>query len=175
MTQAESSSANKVSSRPSWWRRSLVEPIRHQLTQGATPSKLAWAAAVGVTIGIIPLMGTVSLLSVFAAAAFKLNQAITHLFTRIVLPLHIGLIIPFIRLGQRIHGAELLSATVPELVKRFGDAPMQFLRDFGLAAWHGFVAWLLVAPLLLFLVKWALTPIFTQLSKRASTGKEASA
>ena len=136
------------------------------------PGKLGWAAATGVTIGIIPLMGTVSALSVTAAAIFKLNQPVTHLFTRLVLPLHLLLIVPFIRLGQRIHGVELLSATVPELVERFGADPMQFLRDFGLAAWHGFVAWALVAPLLLFAIKLMITPIFKQVAKRLNRKQE---
>ena len=173
MTQAESSALSESKPSRSWWRRWIVDPIKNQLLQGVAPGKLGWAGAVGVTIGVIPIMGTVSALSVAAAAVFKLNQPVTHLFTRIVLPLHLLLIVPFIRLGQRIHGAELLSATVPELVEQFGADPMQFLRDFGLAAWHGLVAWTLVAPLLLFAVKLILTPLFEFLAKRWRARQEA--
>lgn len=172
MMQAESNAMSQTEPRRSWWRRWLVDPIRNQLLQGVSPEKVAWAAAAGVTIGIVPIMGTVSVLSIAAAAVFKLNQPVTHLFNRIVLPLHIALIIPFIRLGQRIHGAELLNATVPELVAQFGEAPMKFLGDFGLAAWHGFVAWLLIAPLLLIGVKLMLTPVFRASAQKVMKMKE---
>lgn len=159
----------------SWWRRFLLEPIRAQLLQGATPERLAWAGAVGVTIGIIPLMGTVSLFSITTAAVLRLNQPVTHLFNRLVLPLHLALIIPFIQLGQWLHRAPILSATVPELLQRFWKDPGQFALDFGLAAWHGFVAWLIVAPFLLLGVKTLLTPMLRKLSFAASTAKEVNA
>ena len=48
---------------------------------------------------------------------------------------------------------------------------MQFLRDFGLAAWHGFVAWALVAPFLLFAIKLILTPLFQYLGNRWKQAK----
>ncbi|MGJ8722967.1 MAG: DUF2062 domain-containing protein [Roseibacillus sp.] len=175
MTRVEPSAVSESSSRRAWWRRWIVDPIRNQLQQGVAPSKLGWAAALGVTVGVIPIMGTVSAVSVAGAAVFKLNQPITHLFTRLMLPLHLLLIVPFIRLGQRIHGAELLSATVPELVQQFQEAPMKFLGDFGLAAWHGFVAWALVAPFLLFAVKLILTPLFQILGKRMRRNEEVAA
>jgi thiosulfate reductase cytochrome b subunit len=117
-------------------------------------------------------MGTVSFLSVLTAAIFKLNQPVTHLFTRLMMPLHLAFIIPFIRLGQRLHGAELLEASVPELVNRFKNDPMGFLGDFGLAAWHGFAAWLLVAPFLLLGVKLLLTPVFRACANKWSRNKE---
>lgn len=171
MTEADSSALSETEPRRSWWRRWLVDPIRNQLLQGVSSERIAWAAAVGVTFGIIPILGTVSFLSVSAAAIFKLNQPITHLFTRLMLPLHLGLIVPFIRLGQRIHGVDLLNASVSEMVTQFKESPLEFLNDFGLAAWHGFIAWLLVAPFVLMGVKLILTPVFRYCAKRAKRSK----
>ena len=76
MTQAETSALSESTPSQSWWRRWLVDPIKNQLVQGVAPGKLGWAAAVGVTIGIIPLMGTVSVLSVAAAATFQIESAL---------------------------------------------------------------------------------------------------
>ena len=45
------------------FRRWVMGPIIRQLTQGTSPHKVAQAIAFGITLGIFPIIGTTTLLS----------------------------------------------------------------------------------------------------------------
>lgn len=157
------------------WRRWLVDPVKAQLTRGITPHKLGWTIAAAFTLGIFPIMGTTSLVCFIFGAAFKLNQPVLHTFKTLAYPLHLALILVFIRLGQRLHGVPLLALSIPQMLTRFQADPMQFARDFGLAAWHGITAWMLVAPVLAVAIKLAITPILIRFAEKIRTNREAAA
>jgi hypothetical protein len=149
------------------WKRWLVEPVKTQLTRGIAPDKLGWTIAAAVTLGIFPIMGTPSVICFLFGAAFRLNQPVLHAFKTLVYPLHLALILVFIRLGQRLHGVPLLTLSIPQMVARFRDDPALFARDFGLAAWHGITAWLIVAPIIAIIVKLAVTPVLARVAASA--------
>lgn len=161
-------------SRPRW-RRWFIDPVKTQLTRGITPHKLGWTIAAAVTLGIFPIMGTTSIVGFIFAAAFKLNQPVLHAFKTLVYPLHLALILVFIRLGQRLHGVPLLTLSIPQMLVRFQDDPMQFARDFGLAAWHGVTAWMLVAPFLAVAIKYSITPILIRFAEKVRANREEAA
>ena len=52
----------------SFWRRRVVEPIAGQLKQGITPEKIALTIALGMALGIFPILGSTMLLCALAAA-----------------------------------------------------------------------------------------------------------
>lgn len=160
MSDTAVSTSQAASAKQSWWRRWFIEPIRKQLVQGTSPESLAWAAAVGVSVGIVPVIGTVSPISITVCFFSKLNQVVCHLFTRVMLPFHFALIIPFIQLGQQLWGAEPIEVTVAEMGEQFSASPMAFVTDFGLIALRGFSVWLLVAPVVLVVVRYTSAPIF---------------
>ena len=149
-----------------WWRRWIVQPVINQLTRGIAPKKLAWTIALAVVLGIFPIMGTTTVICLAAGWALQLNQPILLAFKSLVYPLHLALILVFIHVGQRLHGAAPLLLDIPELLVRFRTDPLQFARDFGLAAWHGVVAWLLVAPALAVTVRLALLPVLERAAAR---------
>ena len=156
-----------------WWRRWIVTPVTRQLVQGISPERLAWSVAAGVTLGLFPIMGSTTILCALAAWILRLNQPVTHLFKSAVYPLHLALILVFIRLGQRLFGAPQLTLSIPELLERFKEDPARFARDFGTAALHGVTAWLQVAPLLALAIKFATTPLLRRLAIKLEKQKEA--
>ena len=159
-------------SRESWWRRWLVAPVVRQLTLGTTPEKIAWTIALGVVLGVFPIMGTTTLVCLLAGWLFRLNQPVLHVFKSLVYPLHLALILVFIRLGERLYGVPLISFSIPQLLAKFKEDPLQFGKDFGLAAWHGVSAWLLIAPVAAILIKVALMPVIKRLSVSLNRRKE---
>jgi len=161
-----------IQAKEPWWRRWFVTPLVNQLTQGSSPAKLAWTIALGIVVGVFPIMGSTTLVCLFVGWIFKLNQPILHIFKSAVYPLHLGLILVFIRLGERLYGVPLISFSIPELVGKFNADPLQFARDFGMAAWHGVSAWLLIAPLALVLIKIAVLPVLFSLAKSLEKRKE---
>jgi hypothetical protein len=44
--------------------------------------------------------------------------------------------------------AAQVTFSIPELLRKFHDAPGKFLREFGMTGVHGIIAWLLIAPIL---------------------------
>lgn len=149
--------------RPSWWRRWLVTPVIIQLTSGISPERLAWTIGLGVVTGIFPVMGTTTLVCLLVGWIFRLNQPVLHVFRAVVYPLHLALILVFIHMGQHLFHAPLLSFSIPELMTKFKESPLQFGRDFGLAAFYGVVAWFVVAPFAVIIVKVSVIPVLRKL------------
>jgi len=158
-----------------WWRRRLVAPVVAQLMVGISPERVAWAISLGVVLGVFPIMGTTTLVCLVAGCLLRLNQPILHVFSNLVYPLHLVLILVFIRLGERFHGAPRMSFSITQLLDRFKDDPLQFARDFGVSAWHGVSAWLLVAPVAAVLVKFAVMPVLKRLAVAIQRRREADA
>ncbi len=161
--------------RASWWRRWIVRPVMNQLTQGISPDKLGWTISAAVVLGIFPIMGTTTLVCFLGGWIFRLNQPVLHVFKSLVYPLHLVLILVFIRLGQKLHGVPLLTLSIPQMLTRFNEDPVRFARDFGLAAWHGISAWMIVAPLLAIAVKLLATPLLRKAAEKIRSHKEARA
>lgn len=153
-----------VATKESWWRRWLVAPVVAQLTRGTSPDRIGWTIALGVVVGVFPIMGTTTLVCLLIGWLLRLNQPVLHVFRAVVYPLHLALILIFIRLGERLYGAPLISFSIPQLIGKFKDSPLQFARDFGMAAWHGVSAWLLIAPVAAVLIKMAAMPALRKLS-----------
>lgn len=135
------------------FRRWIVEPILVQLKRGITPEKISLSIALGITLGIFPIMGSTSLVCFFFGWLLKLNQGILHLFKTIVYPLQLCLILIFIRLGQQLNGVPLIRFSIPELLTQFKESPAQFASDFGMAALHGIEAWAIAAIILIPLIR----------------------
>ena len=153
-----------LTGKQSWWRRWLVAPVVAQLTGGISPERIGWTIALGIVLGVFPIMGSTTLVCLLAGWMLHLNQPVLHVFKTLVYPLHLALILVFIRLGERLVGAPLISFSIPQLVGKFKESPLQFARDFGMAAWHGVSAWLLIAPVAAVLIKMAVMPALRKLS-----------
>lgn len=148
------------------WRRWVVNPVTKQLNQGSSPEKLAWTIAFSVTLGIFPIMGTTTMMCLLFGWLLKLNQPLLHIFKTFTYPLHLALILVFIHVGQKMHGVPPITDSIPQMLVRFQQDPMQFARDFGLAAWHGITAWLLIAPPLTLAIRFISLPLIKPLVRR---------
>ena len=52
----------------SLWQRWIVNPVMGLLKMGADPDKLAWSLALGVVVGVNPLLGSTTLVVLGLAA-----------------------------------------------------------------------------------------------------------
>ncbi|MES2439389.1 MAG: DUF2062 domain-containing protein [Verrucomicrobiota bacterium] len=163
-----------MESRPrSRWRRWLLDPVLAVLRQGMSAERVSWTIAIGIVLAVFPVVGTTTMLCVVVAWALGLNQALVQAFNWLLYPLHIALILVFIRLGERLYGAPPLRLSLPEMMARFEADPLKFFSDFGLAAWHGVSAWLLIAPFAVLLIKLVVTPLVRSLASSIRKRKEA--
>lgn len=137
--------ANRLA-RQSFWQRRMILPITAQLRQGITAEKIAVTIAIGVVLGVFPILGATTLLCAVAGIALKLNQPIIQLVNYFVYPLQLVLLIPFYRAGASLFGREQIPLSIPLLFERFSADSVQFLKDFGMVALLGIAVWCLVAP-----------------------------
>jgi len=137
--------------------------LKNLLTQGSSPRKLALTIALGVTVGMLPVVWGSTLLCALLAYLLRLNQAGIQAANYLAYPLQIALFVPFYRMGAKIipwGPSASLEATIRHLKTGWvGEIPILLS-----ATLKALAAWLLIAlpaALLLYLL---LLPILTRLS-----------
>ena len=153
-----------------WLRRRLWEPLVAQLRQGLSPERLAWSLALGLGAGVSPLVGSSTGLCILLALVFKLNQVVMQVANYLAYPLQLLLLIPFIRLGEKLFGAPSLPLNIDVIAKAIRADAWGALPVFWTSLWHGTVAWLLVTPLASALLALLLTPLFRAAARRFRPG-----
>ncbi len=152
--------------RPGFWRRRVRDPLLRLLTQGATPEKLASGFAWGVVCSLFPFLGFTTALNAAVALWRKLNQPLLQAINYALTPLHLAMILVYVRVGESIWGAHDQRFSVAEMLRSFAELSLgDFLRRFGMAGVHAFTAWALTAPLLFTLVYFAARPALRRLAR----------
>ncbi|HEY3269598.1 MAG TPA: DUF2062 domain-containing protein [Geothrix sp.] len=149
-----------------WLKVRIWLPLRALLQAGLSPEGLAWSVSVGLALGVIPLWGTSTALCVWAAVAFRLNQVAMQVANYLAYPLQLALIIPFIRLGERLFGAPRLPLSLPLIQQAVRTDAWAALGAFWTSLWHAAVAWALVMPVPVALLAWGLAPVFRWAMRR---------
>lgn len=150
----------------SLWRRWVMNPIIQQLTQGTSPSKISQAIAYGIALGIFPIIGSNTLLTLLAGIPLRLNQPILQAFKTLAYPMQWALILGFYRAGEWLFNAPHVSIHIPSMIERFFAEPGPFFRDYGMTALYGIAVWCLVAPLLLAVIYYGTKPLIEHLATR---------
>ena len=140
----------------------MVTLARVILAQGTSPRKLALTIALGVVIGILPIVWGATLLCALLACLFRLNQTVIQATNYLACPLQIALFIPFYRMGAIIFpwGA---SASVESIVLQLkthlvGEFPLMLG-----ATLKALAAWLIIAAPATILLYFLLLPIVTRI------------
>lgn len=152
----------------SFWQRRIVAPIVGQLKQGITPEKIALTIALGIVLGVFPIMGATTALCAAFGFWLRLNQPVIQAVNYACYPLHLLLLLPFYRAGETLFRQPHVPITdIAELLARFEAGPWQFMMDYGMVGVYGIVVWCLVAPIATALLYYALLPLLRRLSKNA--------
>ena len=147
-----------------WLRRRVRDPLVAELRQGATPEGLASSVAVGAAIGLLPFLGTTTVLCALAGRLLRLNHVALQVTNYLLYPAQIALVVPFVRLGEALLGAEAMPIDPATVVARFTESPTAFLAEFGMAGVHAFLAWVLVVPAAAALTRRLLLPSLRKLA-----------
>lgn len=131
------------------WRR-----LRVALLDVGTPWQQRLTVSLGVAIGVCPLLGLATPVLTVLALWLRLNLPLVHAANYAVVPLQLALVVPLLRLGQWVSGAEFTP-----LREAIGGAALQgewqqAAQACGTAMGHAMVGWALVAPIL-FLLAWS--------------------
>lgn len=130
-----------------------------------SPQRLALCVAIGVVVGNMPILGVSTVLCAAVALAFRLNLPAIQIVQTAMAPTQILLIIPFVRLGEWMLRAPPQAVSIKEglaLLAQGAGHAIAALRD---AILHAGFAWMLVAPVAIFVFYKILTPVFERAAR----------
>ena len=129
----------------------IRELVKKVAVQGISPHELALTIALGIAIGIIPIVWGATLICAGLAYLFRLNQPGIQAANYLAYPLQIALFLPFYRLGARMFP--------------WGSSLSGGLNIFhmAMATLKALAAWLLIAPPVAILLYFVLLPILTRI------------
>jgi uncharacterized protein (DUF2062 family) len=140
-----------------------VEPVLHLLRIGATPERLAWSIAVGIVIGVNPLLGSTTVFALAIASVFRLNVVASQFGNHIVYPLQWLLFPLFIRLGSLLFGTAGLPLELRELFNAVKLHPWDTTRLLWSWEWHALVVWAICTVIATPLLQMALKPMLCKM------------
>lgn len=152
--------------REGFWVRRVRKPLVALLVSGASPEKLALSLALGLALGALPVIGVTTLLCALVALAFRLNLVAIQITNYLAYPLQIASLIPLVRLGERLAGAEPIPLSLPLLrASLAGDLWGTVRRLWGTQV-HALAGWAVVAPLFVGAAYLTFLPLMRALGSR---------
>ncbi len=125
-----------------------IEQGKALLRQGLTPRQLALSIAVGVVIGIIPMLGVATFLVTGITIYFRLNLPLAFFVAYAVTPLQWLLFIPFIHLGEFIFQIDQSMLSLSAIASAYEVGILNLIQVFFWEITYGMVAWcILVIPI----------------------------
>jgi uncharacterized protein (DUF2062 family) len=143
--------------------RVVVEPLIRLLRVGATPEQLAWSLALGLVVGVNPLIGSTTLAALALAGALRLNLVASQLGNHVVYPLEIALLPVFLKLGSRVFGSEKVPLGGKQLLAAVRHHPWDTTRMLWMWEWHALVVWAVLAAIAMPLISFSLRPVLRRM------------
>lgn len=147
-----------------WLKKRLVEPLLNLLRQGLAPRDLALCVALGVGVGLFPVLGVSTPALTVLALTLRLNLAAIQLVSYAIAPLQLALIIPFMRLGEIVLGSTPQPMTISAAMELLTEGVLFAIVTLWDAIIHATLGWLLIVPVLIFVSYKILVPILLRLS-----------
>lgn len=143
----ETSGVQNSPSRPGFFQRRAVAPLAAFLKQGTTPEKLALCVAIGMVLGVFPVLGLTTLLCALVALVLRLNQPAIQLVNYLMYPVQLALIVPLLKAGDSVfsgRGASLLDAAI--LMTAVRNDPVHAVALFWNSTLFAILIWIILAP-----------------------------
>jgi len=144
--------------------RRLVAPLLALLRQGVAPQKLALSLALGIVLGLVPVLGVSTALCALAALTLRLNMPAIQLVNYLLMPVQLLLIIPFLRFGEMLVNAPRFPITLESGLALLSHGVIDAVRILATAIFHATLGWLLLAPLVGFVLVRILEPVLRHLA-----------
>ena len=145
-----------------------LDPFVNLLKQGISPEKLALTIALGIILGVTPVIGSTTMLCVVAALALRLNLPAIQLVNGVVYPLQFVLLIPYYRLGAWMFRADASSISLGGVLELIKTGVLHAIQTLWVVTIHALAAWLVSGAMAVFLLYLALVPLLKLLWRRVA-------
>ena len=143
-----------------------LRPFLPLLRQGVSPEKIALTIALGIILGVTPVLGSTMLLCTLAAIVFRLNLPAIQLVNGVVYPLQFILLIPFYRLGAWMFGTDASTISLGGVTALIREGVGHAIRTLWVVTMHALLAWLALGMVTLAILYAVLVPLVRQLWRR---------
>jgi uncharacterized protein (DUF2062 family) len=150
--------------------RRLIAPLLALLRQGVTPRSLALSLALGITIGLIPVLGVSTALCALVALGLRLNMPAIQLVNYLLTPVQLILIIPFLRFGEQLARAPRFPVTLESGLALLSHGVLDTVRILWIAIVHATLGWIVLAPLIAWALYRILRPVLLRLAPAPVAG-----
>jgi len=144
--------------------RRLVAPLLGLLRQGVTPRKLALSLALGIVLGLVPILGVSTALCALAALALRLNMPAIQLVNYLLTPLQLLLIVPLLRFGEWLMRAPRFPVTLESGLALLSHGAIDAVQILATAIAHATLGWSVLAPLAAVALFRSLEPVLRHLT-----------
>jgi uncharacterized protein (DUF2062 family) len=148
--------------------RVVVQPMMKLLRMGATPEQLAWSLAVGIVVGVNPLIGSTTLVVLALAGAFRLNVVASQVGNHVMYPLELILFPVFVKLGSMLFATAKLPLEGRGLMMAFKTHPWATTKLLWVWEWHALVVWAVCAAVALPVIAMGLRPVLAKMLRRVN-------
>jgi len=149
-------------------KQKIFSPILDMLRRGTTPEKMALSIALGITLGVTPVLGLTSALCFMAAVLLGLNSVAIQLVNYLVYPLQIVLLVPFIRIGEWLFAAKPMKLSAAQILTLIRQNVWSAISTLWGVTMHAMVAWLVLGSLASLLLYVLLVPALRKLVRSPS-------
>jgi uncharacterized protein (DUF2062 family) len=136
------------------------------LRRGADPDKLAWSLALGIVVGVNPLLGSTTLVALGLASAFRLNLVASQVGNHAMYPLEWLLFPVFIKVGSILFRTPKLPLAGRALWDAAKYHPWHTTRLLWTWEWHALVVWAVFAAFAMPLIAMASEPVLEKMARR---------
>ncbi|HVF17807.1 MAG TPA: DUF2062 domain-containing protein [Steroidobacteraceae bacterium] len=144
--------------------RRLIAPIGTLLKQGITPTQLALSLAIGLVVGVFPVLGATTVLCTLAAFCLRLNLLAVHAVHYAATPIQLLLIIPFVRLGEHLVGVPPQPLSISSGLALIDQGVIAAVTTLWDAIVHAVLGWLLIAPFAICITYAISRPLLSRMS-----------
>ena len=144
------------------------------LRMGADPDKLAWSLALGVVVGVNPLLGSTTVLVLALAAALRLNIVASQVGNHAMYPLELLMFPVFIKLGSLMFATKEIPLEGKALWHAAKYHPWDTTRLLWSWEWHALVVWAVFAAVAMPVIAMGIEPVLEKMARRVQGRKDSS-
>jgi len=148
-----------------FFRHRIGRPLLSLLRQGVTPEKISLGLALGIIIGVTPLIGSTTVLCMAAAFLLRLNPAAIQVVNYVMLPLQLALLIPFFRAGEWMFGAARNPITLDGIRHLIQTNVWNAIATLWTSTVHALAVWAILGMVAVFPVYWLLRAPLRRLAR----------
>ena len=127
------------------FRNKVLIPLKVIPREGLSNEKIAFSLTIGIISGFFPVIGLTTSIGLALLLVLRQNFAIGQSVNWLLAPLHLLMIIPFMRLGSIITGHNAVTITLKQIIRAFEPGIWSGLKTVGIMHLYGIIAWSIIA------------------------------